>query len=109
MCRNMHPFSTDYITRGGEVKREAYPEYDADCFRDSPSPGDSGLESSSSSSPTSCDPRTKQNDDCITEVRRQMSLVMRKPDFCICENKDADQLRGNSGFSLYGWYNPSST
>ena len=25
----------------------------------------------------------------------KMSLVMRKPDFCICENKDADQLRGN--------------
>ena len=25
----------------------------------------------------------------------QMSLVMRKPGFCICENKDADQLRGN--------------
>ena len=24
-----------------------------------------------------------------------MSLVMRKPCFCICENKDADQLRGN--------------
>ena len=24
-----------------------------------------------------------------------MSLAMRKPDFCICENKDADQLRGN--------------
>ena len=24
-----------------------------------------------------------------------MSLVMRKPDFCICENKGADQLRGN--------------
>ena len=24
-----------------------------------------------------------------------MSLVMRNPDFCICENKDADQLRGN--------------
>ena len=24
-----------------------------------------------------------------------MSLVMRKPAFCICENKDADQLRGN--------------
>ena len=24
-----------------------------------------------------------------------MSLVIRKPDFCICENKDADQLRGN--------------
>ena len=24
-----------------------------------------------------------------------MSLVMRKPAFCICENKDADQLRVN--------------
>ena len=24
-----------------------------------------------------------------------MSLVMRKPAFCICENKEADQLRGN--------------
>ena len=25
----------------------------------------------------------------------KMSPVMRKPAFCICENKDADQLRGN--------------
>ena len=25
-----------------------------------------------------------------------MSRVMRRPAFCICENKDADQLRGNS-------------
>ena len=25
----------------------------------------------------------------------QMSLVVRKPAFCICENKDADQLRGD--------------
>ena len=24
-----------------------------------------------------------------------MSRVVRKPAFCICENKDADQLRGN--------------
>ena len=24
-----------------------------------------------------------------------MILVLRKPAFCICENKDADQLRGN--------------
>ena len=24
-----------------------------------------------------------------------MSLVVRKPALCICENKDADQLRGN--------------
>ena len=26
---------------------------------------------------------------------RLTCLVMRKPFFCICENKDADQLRGN--------------
>ena len=25
----------------------------------------------------------------------QKSRVMRKPTFCICENKDADQLHGN--------------
>ena len=24
-----------------------------------------------------------------------LSRVMRKPTFCVCENKDADQLRGN--------------
>ena len=24
-----------------------------------------------------------------------MSRIIRKPAFCICENKDADQLRGN--------------
>ena len=29
------------------------------------------------------------------EAQLYKSLVMRKPDFCICENKDADQLRGN--------------
>ena len=27
--------------------------------------------------------------------RHYLSLVMRKPVICICENKDADQLRGN--------------
>ena len=27
--------------------------------------------------------------------QKKLSLVMRKPAFCICENKDADQLRGN--------------
>ena len=31
----------------------------------------------------------------ITVFCLYMSLVMRKPAFCICENKDADQLRGN--------------
>ena len=28
-------------------------------------------------------------------LRVYMSHVMRKPAFCICENKDVDQLRGN--------------
>ena len=28
-------------------------------------------------------------------INKQLSLVMRKPAFCICKNKDADQLRGN--------------
>ena len=28
-------------------------------------------------------------------VHSDMSLVMRKPAFCICENKDADQLCSN--------------
>ena len=30
----------------------------------------------------------------IIKKFEQMSHVMRKPAFCICENKDADQLRG---------------
>ena len=30
-----------------------------------------------------------------THICSKMSRVMRKPTFCICENKDADQLRGN--------------
>ena len=29
------------------------------------------------------------------QILFHLSLVMRKPDFCICENKDADQLRSN--------------
>ena len=33
-------------------------------------------------------------EDTVTSCN--MSRVMRKPDFCICENKDADQLRCNS-------------
>ena len=32
-----------------------------------------------------------------------MSHVMRKLSFCICENKDADQLRGNSAFVFATW------
>ena len=31
----------------------------------------------------------------VKTVKVHKSLVMRKPAFCICENKDADQLRGN--------------
>ena len=33
--------------------------------------------------------------DTQTLICRQLSRVVRKPSFCICENKDADQLRGN--------------
>ena len=33
--------------------------------------------------------------ECKQPVTDHMSLVMRKPAFCICENKDADQLRSN--------------
>ena len=29
---------------------------------------------------------------------KHKSRVMRKPTFCICENKDADQLRGDPCF-----------
>ena len=36
--------------------------------------------------------RTNENDDLIYH---KLSRLMRKPTFCICENKDADQLRGN--------------
>ena len=28
-------------------------------------------------------------------IKTHMSLAMRKPAFCMCENKDADQLRGD--------------
>ena len=31
----------------------------------------------------------------FTMLSSSMSRDMRKPDFCICENKDTDQLRGN--------------
>ena len=30
-----------------------------------------------------------------TKMFTHMSRIMRKPTFCICENKAADQLRGN--------------
>ena len=30
--------------------------------------------------------------------KNKMSRIMRKPDFCLCENKGADQLRGNLCF-----------
>ena len=38
--------------------------------------------------------RLPQNEAHLVQIR-QMSLVVRKPAFCICENKDANQLRGN--------------
>ena len=60
----------------------------------------------------------------VTDPKNYMSHVMRKLDICICENKDADQLRGNreadqrlcfrytdivqSLFFLYSKFQPSS-
>ena len=35
---------------------------------------------------------------------KYMSLVMRKPAFGICENKDADQLRGNREADQCLWF-----
>ena len=33
---------------------------------------------------------------CKEKIRKNMFIViMRKPDFCLCENKGADQLRSN--------------
>ena len=41
-------------------------------------------------------PFTSQRQSVQTQIRcHNMSQVVRKPAFCICENKDADQLRGN--------------
>ena len=37
----------------------------------------------------------KQKDPEILVIDQHMSLVVRKPAFCIYENKDADQLRSN--------------
>ena len=37
----------------------------------------------------------KPSEEQIRFIFDDMSLVVRKPAFCICENKDADQLRGN--------------
>ena len=38
----------------------------------------------------------KHYDTFLTSIcSENMSLFMKKPAFCICENKDADQLRGN--------------
>ena len=31
----------------------------------------------------------------VNPLYSNLSLVVRKPAFCICENKDTDQLRGN--------------
>ena len=41
---------------------------------------------------TSCS-RAKNLNKRISQIH--MSRIVRKPDFCLCENKGADQLRGN--------------
>ena len=40
-------------------------------------------------------PHTRSAYVSLIHCRVNMSRVMRKPFFCICENKDADQLRSN--------------
>ena len=52
----------------------------------------------------------------ITDGKYHTSRVVRKPAFCICENKDADQLRGNREADqrlcfryTYNIYNSSSS
>ena len=37
----------------------------------------------------------KLNNNSNASNKSEMSRDVRKPDFCICENKDADQLRGD--------------
>ena len=39
--------------------------------------------------------KNQQYTNLVKERLRKLSLVVRKPSFCICKNKDADQLRGN--------------
>ena len=49
--------------------------------------------------PFACQTRHKSfmttNNAYNNNTNHKLSRVVRKPDFCICENKDADQLRGN--------------
>ena len=40
----------------------------------------------------SLDTYQKDQHTCMTKNKQQLSCDVRKPDFCICENKDADQL-----------------
>ena len=40
-------------------------------------------------------PRCAPGCQCFGGSHKYLSLVMRKPPFCKCENKDADQLRSN--------------
>ena len=48
-----------------------------------------------------CTPRSQRREESLTAQRHcsvrhiYMSRVARKPDFCLCENKGADQLRSN--------------
>ena len=39
--------------------------------------------------------KTNWNNRPVMEQKRELSRLMRKSTMCICENKDADQLRGN--------------
>ena len=38
---------------------------------------------------------TEDSDRLRVKAKHHMSRIVRKRDFCLCENKGADQLRGN--------------
>ena len=39
--------------------------------------------------------RGENSEKKMLDLKDQLSRAVRKPDFCLCENKGADQLRGN--------------
>ena len=49
--------------------------------------------------------------DCVFLSKKYLSSILRKQDFCLCKNKDADQLRSNceADQRLYFGYTDSTT
>ena len=47
---------------------------------------------------------SENNNQVLSSEIDKMSLVMRNTAFCICENKDADELRGNREADQRLWF-----